>query len=589
MSVDEGDIVEHAGETFAERGEAYFEDGRVVSARIEGDRLTAECYGSREKPYRVEARLDGGSVVASDCTCPVRGPCKHVAALLYAYLRDRSSFADSGALRERVRAMSRERLADVLMEVAERHREVERFLERRLLETSEADGVDADEIRRHAERAFASGFQRAAGHGFGEVVAEIVDDLEKLAAIGTRHRDAGRYAAALSVWKPLVEVAADHDFRAGRGLDDLFDFLGHLEEEIGGLLEGLEASGARRAAFDALWKLFLLDLDHGGVGLARTVWRAVREAATEAERRELVERAETRRRRARDSGWPDERTGRLLIRFLEEFGEGSFDLESQLEDYEQLGAESDLVRTLADAGREEDAVDRVRSIEASREVVGALDQLVGEGLEDRAEAVARERLEERGHDHAVQAWLIDFLVDRDRGDDALEVAITMLEQHPNRESLERVELLAGGLGEWERVREDALEMLREDAPRAFLQYTLDREEVDETAVEVWEREFAPRSHETWRARDLELELADRLAERRPDVSVRIWREEIASLLEAGGPDGARRAAELLDRIRSALEESGEDEQWRSIREQFVTGAEAGTHWSEALEEAGLRS
>lgn len=592
MNLQADDIVDHVGSTFAERGEAYVEEGRIVSARIDGDRLTAECYGSREKPYRVEVWLEGDAIAESRCDCPVRGPCKHVAALLYAYIRDRESFADTGRLRERLEAMESSELVDTVMDVAKRFREVERFLEGRLLEREGADEaaeVDPEEIRRHAARAFESGFERAAGHGFDEVVAEIVDDLERIAAVGARHRDAGRYGAALAVWRPIVEVAAEHDLEAGRGLDELFEFLGELQEAVVESLEYVDDPDDRRVAYEALWRLFELDLDHGGLGLARPFWRAVEQCAEESERRELVGRVRDRMERARDEGWPDQREGRLLIRFLGEFGGDEFDLESRLEAYEELGAETDLVGALLRAGRREEALERTRSVEEPRTFVGCLERLADEGLEERAEELARERLDDEGHVHTVQAWLVDHLVERDRGAEALEVALAMLEQHPNREAFERVELLAGGLDRWEEVREEAVEILKRDAPRAFLQYVLDRDAVDDEAVEVWERKRAPRSHETWRASDVELELADRLAERRPEIAVRIWREEVAALREAGGPADARRAAELLGRIESVLDEIGDEARWQSIREECVEGAEAGSHWRRALEDAGLIS
>uniref|UniRef100_A0A7C2FUX3 SWIM-type domain-containing protein n=1 Tax=Thermus islandicus TaxID=540988 RepID=A0A7C2FUX3_9DEIN len=68
------------------RGLAYAREGRVLRVYRVGERLVGEVQGSAPAPYRVEVG-PGGS---GGCTCPYPGfPCKHAAALLYAYLEGR--------------------------------------------------------------------------------------------------------------------------------------------------------------------------------------------------------------------------------------------------------------------------------------------------------------------------------------------------------------------------------------------------------------------------------------------------------------------------------------------------------------------
>ncbi|WP_022797454.1 SWIM zinc finger family protein [Thermus islandicus] len=68
------------------RGLAYAREGRVLRVYRVGERLLGEVQGSAPAPYRVEVGPGGGG----GCTCPYPGfPCKHAAALLYAYVEGR--------------------------------------------------------------------------------------------------------------------------------------------------------------------------------------------------------------------------------------------------------------------------------------------------------------------------------------------------------------------------------------------------------------------------------------------------------------------------------------------------------------------
>ncbi|WP_117237660.1 SWIM zinc finger family protein [Thermus sediminis] len=68
------------------RGLAYAKEGRVRRVFRVGERLLGEVQGSLPEPYRVEV----GPGLVGRCTCPYPDfPCKHAAALLYAYLEAR--------------------------------------------------------------------------------------------------------------------------------------------------------------------------------------------------------------------------------------------------------------------------------------------------------------------------------------------------------------------------------------------------------------------------------------------------------------------------------------------------------------------
>jgi len=78
------------------KGRPYAEGPAVVGCARAGDVLRASVKGTRTRPYRVRVVLGGGRVTFAECTCPVGylGKCKHVAAVLLAYLESPPRFVE---------------------------------------------------------------------------------------------------------------------------------------------------------------------------------------------------------------------------------------------------------------------------------------------------------------------------------------------------------------------------------------------------------------------------------------------------------------------------------------------------------------
>ncbi len=99
-----------------ERGRAYFREGRVTNAIVEGSELLAECSGSLPENYRVRIVLDDG--IDFSCSCPYqRGPCKHVAAVLYAYLIKPEGFRTVNRLRAHLERKDRIELVNIIIDL----------------------------------------------------------------------------------------------------------------------------------------------------------------------------------------------------------------------------------------------------------------------------------------------------------------------------------------------------------------------------------------------------------------------------------------------------------------------------------------
>jgi hypothetical protein len=90
----------HCGVTNASRGKPNYQRGAVVERTRTGNTLQARCYGSMPAPYRLMATLANQQIIVSTCSCPVGGGghCKHLAALLFAWLHEPESFSELEAL-----------------------------------------------------------------------------------------------------------------------------------------------------------------------------------------------------------------------------------------------------------------------------------------------------------------------------------------------------------------------------------------------------------------------------------------------------------------------------------------------------------
>ncbi|MFB6351562.1 MAG: SWIM zinc finger domain-containing protein, partial [Bradymonadaceae bacterium] len=134
------DVLAYVGETYAGRGQNYFYDDRIMVPRVRGETISAKCIGSKPEPYEVKVGLCGSDIRWSTCSCPVPDPCKHVAALLFTYIEKPESFQHPERLQRRLRRMDKTDLVDLLIQVADRDPDIERFLERRVL-TADDDPV----------------------------------------------------------------------------------------------------------------------------------------------------------------------------------------------------------------------------------------------------------------------------------------------------------------------------------------------------------------------------------------------------------------------------------------------------------------
>lgn len=138
------------GATYAQRGKSYFDGGHVTHLRRQGETLTGRVQGSEHAPYRVTAMFEGRHL-ESDCSCPIGGHCKHVAALLYAAMSNPTRHKKGPTLEDRLKKLAHADLLALVTAMLEEAPELEDFVETQLMATGaatlEADTLD-ERVRR---------------------------------------------------------------------------------------------------------------------------------------------------------------------------------------------------------------------------------------------------------------------------------------------------------------------------------------------------------------------------------------------------------------------------------------------------------
>ena len=179
------------------RGEPYFKRGAIQGARRSGRVLRAQCEGSRPEPYRVHVELAPAGIAYAHCSCPVgaEGRCKHIAALLIAWLEQPESFAEVEDIEVALAERDSEELRAMLRYVMQRHPELELILEMRFPvgDAGESADLDPQAYRDQARDIFREGAQ-----GLG-APSQIADALKPLLEIARAFEARGDALASVHV------------------------------------------------------------------------------------------------------------------------------------------------------------------------------------------------------------------------------------------------------------------------------------------------------------------------------------------------------------------------------------------------------
>ena len=114
-------IRQHASANSLSRGKDYYRSGAVLSLHQRGEQLQAEVEGSAYDPYQVRVVFDESDLTSVECDCPYDwgGFCKHIVAVLLAYIHAPDDVMIRPTIPVLVKDLKAEQLQEIIIALVE--------------------------------------------------------------------------------------------------------------------------------------------------------------------------------------------------------------------------------------------------------------------------------------------------------------------------------------------------------------------------------------------------------------------------------------------------------------------------------------
>jgi uncharacterized Zn finger protein len=230
------------------RGKDYYNGGAVISLDKRDNTLIAQVEGSSYKPYDVTIELDETGVVEADCNCPYDwgGYCKHIVAVLLAYIHEPQRVAERRSADELLADLGRDDLLGLLTDLLEAEPHLIEWVEMRLeTQSASAGRAQAGQPRGRKTPLDPTPFRKQAQYIMGSLgglrpseaywkIGGMVDQMRNLVDQAKPFIEAGNGGNALVILDAVTQVYIDlwleYDDSDGE-LGGLFDDLGSLFTE----------------------------------------------------------------------------------------------------------------------------------------------------------------------------------------------------------------------------------------------------------------------------------------------------------------------------------------------------------------------
>ena len=553
LSVSEETILAWVGSRSAQLGRSYFENDAVFDLRRQGNSLKAGCQGSMPQPYRLRVAFDADGIEEADCSCPVGGSghCKHVGALLLAWLEQPDAFRAVPELDAGLEQRSKEELIALIKQMLRYQPDLEILLETALPGGNRHGAqVNPETYRRQVLIAF-----RRGGDDW-MASSRIAADLSVTVGAGDGFLALDDYVSASVVYQEVARGILEHYEMIQDEEGDLGEVVDRCVEGLGRCLSGGGGDAAsREGLLQTLFEIYRFDVDFGGVGLGEVAPELILEHATGEERRAVAGWVRAAMATAGDSGWSARYHRQAHGRLLLDLEIADQDDDAFLSICRESGLVADLVDRLLALGRLDEAI-------SEAEPVGDYDLLVvADVFREHGSARSVEPLLVRRTKTSQDRRLVEWLKARhkERGElaEALTLAKRLLQARPDLAEYQEVRELSRQLGVWQELRPDLLAEWSAAGQYGLLtDIHLEEDEIDLALESVQQRQ--PRF--PYGANQL-IRVAQAASPTHPRAAVDIYRQQAESLIEARGRDNYRQACVHLARIREIYRQLEEEPEW----------------------------
>ena len=219
-----------------DRGIAYFEEGRLQRPFVYKSNIIADCQGTLPENYHISIDVRNGNVVAS-CTCPYAfGYCKHIAAVLYAWVRRPSMFADLGKSEEVLSRLDRGQIVEIVMDMIRYDPDVMYVIDLRL--------TPIPELPEYTRRQMAGIFSEEFVDYLN--VREIVKKLDIFREYASDLSKEKKIDAGMSVIEPVIDAVIANYTRLDDADGLMANFFGAALDMFGSLITNIKDEGRVR-------------------------------------------------------------------------------------------------------------------------------------------------------------------------------------------------------------------------------------------------------------------------------------------------------------------------------------------------------
>jgi hypothetical protein len=285
------------GERSFTLGLEYIADGALSQLRRAGRTLTACVRGTAAKPYKVIVRFDANGLDSADCACPVgSGACKHIVAVLIAFLRTPDAFVSANALDAKLEKLDKPHLIALLKQIFRREPALEN-----LLDTIPHGKTP---LSPQAFRAQADDAYDNAPDDWG-YTGEIAARLRALVETADDFLAANQPQNAAAAYRGLLQSLLAHEYVFN---DDepghLYPIVEDCSTGLGKCLQKMTDPAAREPILEALFNIVLLDAEQGGTGLADSAITILYDQTTPQDKKQIA--PWIRNAESRAQGWTHE-------------------------------------------------------------------------------------------------------------------------------------------------------------------------------------------------------------------------------------------------------------------------------------------
>jgi uncharacterized Zn finger protein len=562
------------------RGEEYYRDGAISNTAIQGTLLSGECTGNYAPYYRVHVEFDEAGIAEASCTCLYEygGYCKHIVALLLAYLHRPKSFVARKAPAELLADLDQGDLVAILTKLMQEQPElydrVEALTSVPSRSRKKRKKLDIEVYRRHIIGIVHSldGMRMSEAYWH---VGDLASQLREVQGSAAQFLDAGDAETALEILLVLLEEAS----RAIEYIDDsngeLGGYVGDLGTPLAEAILSMELSQVERTKLTSrLEKLIRYAGDYGMEGnldiaiqAAKFGWDDIPEETTPLRRTvsKVDENDEW------DDGDEDEDWGEEDAYELREWGWPAvapladvteaklnvLDRQSRTEEYLALckkeGRHLRYALKLCDLKQVTDTVKYAKKHLTSAEEMRHVAQRLRESRQvAEAIEIGEHGLKLNGPKLGLGEWLGSVEEAQGRTKQALVAWLAAFAEQPSLETYKTIKRLAGS--GWERLRLEVMAKLRKSYDKEVLAEVLLLEEEWDEAIKVAE------GREVWYS--IVETVADGVLPQRPEWVVKISLKHAERLMTEVKSKNYPIAAAWLKRAKQAYKLLGKTDEWK---------------------------